>query len=103
MIDLEIVHRQNLVDRHMIICSHLNEIYEKKNKDYGDSFKEVYKDLGVVSCITQIAHKYNRIKNLVKNPENANFEGLNDSLLDLANYCIMTMLILEEEDTKEKE
>jgi len=88
---------QNLVDKHMMVCMKLNETFEKKNKDYGNSFKEVYDDLGIVSCVTQIAHKYNRIKNLVKNPDKANYEGLNDSLLDLANYCIMTTLILDEE------
>lgn len=87
--------QNDLVEQHMIICTQLNNIYEKKNKAYGNSFNEIYNELGLMSCITQLAHKWNRIKNLVKNPKTANYEGLEDSLKDLANYSVMTLMCLE--------
>lgn len=72
------------------IYDELQKLYEKKNKDYGDSFSKLYDELGIMSCITQIAHKYHRIINVVDR-EDVNNESLEDNLLDLANYCAMTV------------
>lgn len=77
----------------------LTDTFIKKNADYGDSFDELYRDLGFVSALTQISHKVNRLKALHKGGK-ANFEGLRDSVKDLANYSIMTLAMLDKTNTE---
>lgn len=87
-----------LVEQHKKICDNLNKIYEKKNHDYGNSFGETYKDLGIISALTRISDKFNRLKTLAKGENNlVNDEALEDTLLDMANYCIMTKMCLNSE------
>lgn len=85
-------------DRHQMLCESLNSTYRKKNADYGDSFGETFADLGIISAITRISDKYNRIKNLAKLPpdqQQVKSESITDTLLDMANYCIMTVMEIE--------
>lgn len=92
-------------ERHMEICKNLNNVYRKKNHDYGDSFSDTYKKLGIISAITRITDKYNRLVSLATKPDNERKvldESINDTLLDMANYCIMTLIEKElEENNKE--
>lgn len=88
------------IQKHKALCAELNEIYTKKNNDYGDAFSKTYKDLGIVSAITRISDKYNRLCSLALSdkPMMVNDENIIDTLLDMANYCIMTVMELENED-----
>lgn len=70
------------------ILNELLKIYEEKNKLYGNSFSELYDELGPISAITQILHKSNRLKALVKTN---NLDAIKDTLIDLANYSVMTL------------
>lgn len=89
---------EKLVGQHKEVCNMLNEIYEQKNKAYGNSFGDTYKDLGIISAVTRISDKFNRLKTLAKNKEiNQGDESIADTLLDMANYCIMTYMELENE------
>lgn len=86
----------NKYDRHMEICKKLNEIYIKKNHDYGDSFSESYGKYGNVMPIIRLEDKLNRFRNLVMNGNvEVKTESMEDTLLDLANYAIMTVMELE--------
>lgn len=83
-------------ERHIQICKQLNEIYVQKNKAYGDSFTETFKKLGPISAVTRISDKYNRLVNLTTNHNiDTGDESIKDTLLDMANYCIMTVMELE--------
>ena len=84
------------VDKHRNICSSLNRIYEKKNHDYGDSFGTSIKTLGVIAAVTRIYDKMQRIISLTKSNEKPQVtdESLLDTLMDMANYCIMTIIEL---------
>ena len=74
----------------------LGELYEKKNKAYGNSFSDTYKKLGIISAVTRISDKHNRLCNLVTNPDIDNLgESIEDTLKDLASYAIMTLIELE--------
>ena len=88
------------VQRHKEIAEELNAIYIFKNHDYGDSFGETFKKLGIISATTRITDKVNRLQSLaVKTAEERKVkdESIKDTLYDLANYAIMTIIELERE------
>ena len=88
---------------HKNLCDELNKTYEQKDKRYGSSFSHSYKKYGKISALTRMSDKWNRLENLMLNPElnNDKTESLIDTLKDLANYALMTVIELEEERKKE--
>ena len=71
------------------------QTFLKKNTDYGSSFEESLNEFGEVAGIVRISDKYNRLVNLTKN-ENKVLESKADTLKDMANYCLMLAVWLEE-------
>ena len=90
--------KQNIepkVARHYAICQKLNQVYKAKNHDYGDSFGDTYKKLGIISAVTRLSDKMNRLMSLaVKHDAQVKDEKIEDTLLDMANYAIMTLIEL---------
>lgn len=86
---------------HIQICHELNRIYQLKNKDYGNSFSKQFEEYGLVSSAIRLDDKLSRFKNLINNEQQVNDESIEDTLLDLANYAIMTVMELrnDKEDT----
>ena len=85
--------------KHMMICKQLNQTYQEKNADYGDSFSETYQKLGIISAVTRISDKTNRLISLAGKPEAERMvkdENIADTLRDMANYAILTLMELEE-------
>lgn len=80
------------------ISGQLADLYEKKNADYGDSFGETFGKLGIISAITRITDKYNRLCRLSTNERKVQDESLEDTLRDLACYSIMTLIELENKE-----
>ena len=89
-------HDLDKTDRHAEICSELNELYRRKNADYGDSFGKSWDEEGYHAFTVRGGDKMNRIKQLFKNEAQVSDESIIDSLRDLANYCIMTVMELED-------
>ena len=86
----------NNVEHFKKIATELGELYEVKDRAYGSSFSDTYKKLGIISAVTRISDKYNRLCNLATNPDIDNLgESLEDTLRDMASYCIMTVMELE--------
>lgn len=86
---------------HKDICNEMNEIYTNKSHDYGDSFGETFNKLGIISAITRISDKNNRLISLCTLPEEerkVKDESITDTLIDMANYCIMTVIELRNSD-----
>lgn len=84
------------VEQFKKIATELGELYEVKDRAYGSSFSDTYKKLGIISAVTRISDKYNRLCNLATNPDIDNLgESLEDTLRDMASYCIMTVIELE--------
>ena len=82
---------------HKDICDGIHNTYIQKNRAYGNSFSDTYEKLGIISAVTRITDKYNRLVNLSMNPDIDNGdESIKDTLLDMANYCIMTVMEIEE-------
>lgn len=86
--------------RHEQLCKELTETYKLKNSKYGDSFGSSVQEFGYIAALTRISDKYNRFKQLVLSKEDGSDtdERLQDTLLDMANYCIMTVMELESEN-----
>ena len=90
----------NKIQIHKDICNELNEIYNNKQHDYGDSFGQTFDKLGIISAVTRISDKYNRLVSLCAKPEEerkVKDESITDTLLDMANYCIMTVIEMHKE------
>ena len=94
------------VQRHKEICQELNEVYATKNHDYGNSFGETFDKLGIISAVTRISDKYNRLVSLCTKPaeeRKVKDESITDTLLDMANYCIMTVIEMHKDEPKNEE
>lgn len=78
------------------IAEDIAALYEKKDAVYGDSFGDTFQKLGIISAVTRISDKYNRLCNLATNTEVDNLgESIEDTLKDMAAYCIMTLMKLK--------
>ena len=73
------------------IIDYMFDLYAKKNANYGNSFTKLWQDLGPVSGLVPLHNKLYRLTNLVKGGRN-DFESIEDSLIDLANYAIMNVI-----------
>lgn len=86
------------VELHMNLCADLHETYVAKNTAYGDSFHVTFQEFGIISALTRMSDKWNRIKALATGARNdVKDETLEDSLMDLANYCTLTVMELREQ------
>lgn len=66
-----------------------------KFNDIAKGLSDTYNKLGIISAVTRISDKYNRLCNLATNPDIDNLgESLEDTLRDLASYAIMTVMEL---------
>jgi hypothetical protein len=83
------------IERHKLLCTELNKMYVLKNDAYGDSFSKTFKELGIISSVTRMNDKMERIKALAKGAKE-NDEKMEETLRDLANYVIMTIMEIEE-------
>lgn len=78
------------------ITEEMNALYERKNHDYGNSFSETFRKLGIISAATRMLDKMNRIVSLVtKEQQKVNDESLRDTLIDIANYAVMTIMEID--------
>lgn len=85
------------VDQHKKLCDELNALYAKKNHDYGDSFHQTFVEEGMAMSRIRLGDKLNRFKTLSrKSDQMVRDESLRDTLLDLANYALMTVLEMED-------
>ena len=87
----------NKIEKHEQICNEIHEMYIKKNADYGDSVGELYAKLGDISFLTRISDKYHRLMNLMCDSDgykrkDINYESVDDTIQDLANYCIIWLM-----------
>ena len=82
----------NKVETHIRICEELNKVYEQKNHDYGDSFARVRRQYPQ-SINIRLWDKLLRLDQLNAGvAAQVKDESIEDTLLDMANYCIMEVL-----------
>lgn len=91
------------VDRFKEITDKMFETFKAKNHDYGSSFSNLFKECGMTYAYGHMAEKLERVKSLMKDEAKVNGEGMKDSLLDLANYAILTVMEIDKNENEQKE
>lgn len=77
------------------ITKQMFDTYQKKNADYGNSFDDLFDEFGMTSALLRIKDKYNRLKSITeKNKIEVKNESVEDTLIDMANYAILTVIKL---------
>ena len=79
------------IHQHEKICQGLTQMYERKNHDYGGSFANLRREIPQ-AILVRIYDKYSRLKTLLNGTGPKVDESIEDTLKDLANYCIMELV-----------
>ena len=89
----------NQYDEHEKITTAMSALYRTKNEDYGDSFHKSHVKHGPIAALVRMDDKLQRITNLLLSAKEGNIkeEAVEDTLLDLANYSVMTIVELRRE------
>ena len=82
------------------ITNSMIQTYQAKNQDYGNSFEKSLYKFGLVASIIRLSDKMNRIESLSQKKAKVESESIEDTLLDLANYAIMTVIWLRKNRIK---
>ena len=84
-----------------VITDEMLDLYEIKNKNYGDSFSKQFQEYGLTSVCIRLEDKLNRLKSLNKQISEAkngivdidvDDESIKDTLIDLANYSVLAIM-----------
>ena len=68
------------------------KLLQKKNRDYGDSAYEVYKDFGDLAMYIRLSDKLRRLKSHTDGLEfHIKNEVVDDIYMDIAGYCILAL------------
>ena len=81
-----------------LILKQLETLLIKKNKDYNNSFDRTVDEYGYVVIAIRLEDKINRLNNLMKNNNEVNYESIEDTLLDIAGYCVLSLIYLENKE-----
>ena len=69
------------------------QLFEKKNKDYGDAFAKY----GTIGVLIRMEDKLQRSISISNSGINLiNSESMRDTLLDLHNYAAMALMLMDE-------
>lgn len=81
------------------VLNEMHEIYERKNADYGNSFSKTFEEFGLTSSAVRLNDKMERFKKLIKQDAQVKDESIRDTLLDLANYAVLTIVEMSKNET----
>lgn len=90
-------------DRFKEITDKMFETFKAKNHDYGSSFSNLFKECGMTYAYGHMAEKLERVKSLMKDEAKVKGESMKDSLYDLANYAILTIMEIDKNEKEQKE
>ena len=82
------------------ILDNIQSILEKKNQDYGNSFHDTFTEFGIISSVIRLNDKMKRLKTLVKNSSEPNYESIEDTLKDIIGYTVLTLKELNFQNSK---
>ena len=90
-------------DRFKEITDKMFETFKAKNYDYGSSFSNLFKECGMTYAYGHMAEKLERVKSLMNDEAKVKGESMKDSLYDLANYAILTIMEIDKNEKEQKE
>lgn len=76
---------------HREIVEGMNDLYARKNHDYGNSFAELRQRRND-SVLVRLYDKYLRVETLMTCEAKVDDERVEDTLFDLANYAVMELV-----------
>ena len=82
------------------IANGLTELYERKNADYGNSFSKTFEEFGMTSTVVRLSDKLERLKTLSKQEAQVKDESIQDTVMDIAVYAMLTLMELMNKDGK---
>ena len=86
---------QTYVDYFNDILEDMKSVHEKKNADYGNNFHKRFEKWGFLTALLRLSDKMERLENIYEKGEiQVKDESVEDTLLDLANYAVMTIVEL---------
>lgn len=74
----------------------IKELRLRKSADYGNSWKI----FGLIGVVWQINSKFIRMQNLLLTKKDPKNEPLRDTFIDMANYCLMAVQLIDSNQTK---
>ena len=84
---------ESIVDRFKNVQNEGLELFERKNKDYGNAFA----DYGPVGVLVRMGDKIRRLQSISNSGiQLVNDESLRDTLIDLHNYSAMAILLMDD-------
>ena len=88
----------DLTDDFERVTREMRWMWKGKNADYGSRFDDGVDRFGLVSAAVRICDKANRFASLADGKKaNVKGEALRDTLMDLANYAVMTVMRLDQD------
>lgn len=89
---------EDLTDDFERVTREMRWMWKGKNADYGSSFDDGIDRFGLVSAAVRISDKANRFASLADGKSaQVKTESLRDTLMDLANYAVMTVMRLDQD------
>ncbi len=88
------------ITQYKVVQNEAFDLFQKKNKDYGDSFA----NFGPIGVIVRMGDKINRLSNITNSSVTfVQTESIRDTLIDLHNYSAMAIMLMDESKAKEKQ
>lgn len=86
-------------DMTLCLMDDIKETFIAKNADYGSSFAKSVEKWGIIAAVVRMSDKWNRMEQLITKDGECGVpavptESLEDTLLDLATYALMTVAAL---------
>lgn len=80
------------------VLAEMSTTHKAKNHDYGNSFTDLFKELGMTYAYGHLKEKLERVHTLMGSRQEVKKESMLDSLYDLASYAVMTIVELKKKD-----
>lgn len=87
------------------VITEMIDLHRRKNADYGNSFDKSLDEDGLLVAKIRIGDKVNRFLTLTSNETQeakVSDESIQDTLIDLANYCLMTIVWMKNNNPTKK-
>lgn len=87
------------------VITEMIDLHRRKNADYGSSFDKSLDEDGLLVAKIRIGDKVNRFLTLTSNETQeakVSDESIQDTLIDLANYCLMTIVWMKNNNPNKK-